>query len=161
MAIEAHGPVPALTLRAAGSGREVALQRCDVPLVLILPTQDTADAVEGIRTAIRVRYPDPSRVLVCSVVNVSGVPRLMRKVAEGALNNRYREASGRLAEGLDPRDFIVILQDWKGDVAGWLGAKEAKRLTVAVLAPNGRFVGAAQADDPAAAAIQFLEQAGA
>ena len=124
-------------------------------------SSDASTFREGIRTAIRQRFPDPSRVLVCSVVNVSNVPRLMRKMAEGALNNRFKEASGRLAEGLDPRDFIVILQDWKGAVAEWRGAKEAKQLTVAVLGAGGELVGAFQSDDPAAGAIQLLDQAGA
>lgn len=161
MTTEPHRRAPGITLKAAGSGRELRLDRAGAPLALLCVTQETSGAVEGIRTAIRERYADPQEVIVASVVNASAVPRLMRKMAESALGSRYRDAGSRLGEGKEPHDFIVILQDWKGEVVAALGALDPKQLAVVVVTAGGEIAGVYQGEEPAKAAIELLGQAGA
>jgi hypothetical protein len=155
-------PAPNITLKSAGSGRQVTLNKEGLPLVLLCVAQGTAGGVEPIREAVRHRYPDARTVVIASVVDLKGVPRLMRKMAEGVLNNRYKENAARLDEGKDARDYVVILPDWKGEVAPALGiADVGKQLGVAVISSRGEITGVYQGDDPAAAAVEILERAGA
>ncbi len=155
-------PAPNVTLKAAGSGRNVSLAREGVPLVLVCVGQGTAGSVDPIRSAIRDRWPEAGSVMVASVIDLRAVPRLMRKMAEGALASRYRENVAKLPGGRDGRDYIVILPDWKGEVIAALGVGDvAATAALAVIGADGQIVGVYQGDDPATAAVGLLEKAGA
>ncbi len=152
---------PDVTLKSAVSGRTVNLRKAGVPLVLVFATQATTEMASTFRTALRERYPDPARLIIASVVDMHAVPRLMRKMAEGALSTRYREVAGRLAPGQEPRDYIVMLPDWKGEVAPALGLGDLQdKLAIAVVATDGSVAGTYCGDDPLEAAAQLVEGAG-
>jgi len=162
MTLEQRQRAPKITLKAAGSGRQVTLDSEGVPLALVLVGQGTAGSVDAIRAAIRERWPEARSAMIASVIDLRSVPRLMRKMAEGALANRYKENLGKLPEGRDPRDYIVILPDWKGEVMAAMGVADvATTAAVAAVSAAGEIAGVYQGDDPAAAAVELLEKAGA
>jgi hypothetical protein len=162
MTDEQRQRAPKITLKAAGSGRQVTLDSEGVPLALVCVGQGTAGSVDAIRTAIRERWPEARSAMIASVIDLRAVPRLMRKMAEGALANRYKENTARLPEGRNPRDYIVILPDWKGEVIAALGVADVTATpAVAVINAAGKVAGVYQGDDPARAAVDLLERAGA
>jgi len=153
---------PDVTLKSVVSGRAINLRKAGVPLVLVFATQATTEMASTFRTSLREKYPDPGKLTIASVVDVHAVPRLKRKMAEGALTTRYKEVSGRLAPGQEPRDYIVMLPDWKGEVAPALGLGElADQLGIAVVAADGSVAGVYSGADPLAAAIALIGDANA
>jgi len=160
MTIPAGGRAPAITLKAAGSGRELRLDSPGTPLVLFCATQETAAPIEAIRMSIRQRYPEASGLLVGTALGGVSIPRLMRKMAETALNNRYKESASRLPPGQDPREYLLLFPDWKGEVAATFTALDPSALGLAVIGADGTLLGTAQEDDLAAAAVRLLEGAG-
>ena len=152
---------PDITLKSVVSGRAINLRKAGVPLVLIFASQSTTELASSFRTALREKYPDPGKLIIASVVDVHAVPRLMRKLAEGALSTRYKEVAGRLAPGQEPRDYIVMLPDWKGEVAPALGLGElTDHLGVAVIAADGSVTGVHCSADPVPATIELIGSAG-
>ncbi|GBD23973.1 hypothetical protein HRbin29_01646 [bacterium HR29] len=139
---------PDQTITSVVSGRQVRLRQPGAALVLIFTNQTTADRATALRTALRERFPDPSAVVIASVVDVSGVPRLMRKMAEGALANRYRELAAALGPGRDPAQYLVMCPDWDGKLPSAFGLSGLEsRLGVAVVDASGGIVGTAVGDD--------------
>jgi len=81
-------------------------------------------------------------VLVVDVVDLRGVPGLFRKVAEGVLAGEHKKAVEALADGLDPRDHVIILPDWQGEVAKSFNLPEpSKTVCGAVLSAEGDVMG--------------------
>lgn len=153
---------PNVTLKSVGSGRSVSLKSPGAALVLVFTTQGTTELVGPLRSALRGRYPDPAKVVIASVINLKAVPRLMRKVAEGAVASRYKEVAAALGPGQDPKEYVVMLADWKGEVAPALGFGElTDHLGVAVIAADGAVAGTYAGPDPLDAAARLLEAAGA
>lgn len=153
---------PSVTLKSVVSGRSVSLKSPGAALVLVFTTQGTTELVGPLRLALRGRYPDPEKVVIASVINLKAVPRLMRKVAEGAVANRYKEVAATLAPGQDPKEYVVMLPDWKGEVAPALGFGElTDHLGVAVIAAGGRVAGTYAGPDPLEPVARLLESAGA
>ncbi|MFQ5407544.1 MAG: phytoene desaturase family protein, partial [Anaerolineales bacterium] len=66
--------LPAVTLRAIGSGREITLHGIGAPAVLICHTKETAGAAAAINRAVRELYPRAAEVVVANVVDLRGVP---------------------------------------------------------------------------------------
>ena len=152
---------PDVTLKSVVSGRAINLRKAGVPLVLVFATQATTEAAGAFRTTLRERYPDPAKLIIASVVDVHAVPRLVRKVVENALANRYREVAGRLAPGQDARDYIVMLPDWKGEVGPALGLGDLQdNLGVVFIAADGTVVGVHLSADPFDGTIEMIERAG-
>ncbi|MFQ5380144.1 MAG: hypothetical protein ACE5EF_00780 [Dehalococcoidia bacterium] len=152
---------PKVKLEAAGSGREISLDAPGAPLVLALATRETTELVPPFRAALRERFPDPEKTIIASVADTHGVPRLMRKVARGALSKRYEEMAAGLAPGQDPAAYIVILPDWSGKVAVELGIGElGTQLTVAVIGSTGEVAGTYTGDEPVEAAAELLDALG-
>jgi hypothetical protein len=150
--------VPAKTLVAVGSGREMPLDRLGVPAVLVFHSQENAGAAGRLNQAVRERYPLPSQVLIASVANLQGVPRLFRGMAEGAMRKAYQEASAQLPEGLKAEDYVIILPDWDGKVTEALGAKDPDKVAaVAVIDGAGALLGFYQGDSLEEKALQFLQ----
>jgi hypothetical protein len=151
---------PDVALKSVVSGRTVNLRRAGVPLVLLFAPQGTIEAASTFRTALRENYPDTAGLIIASVVDMHAVPRLMRKLGEGALSTRYKEVAGRLSPGQDPRDYIVMLLDWKGEVAPALGLGDLKdHLGIAVIAADGSVAGVYSGDDPLSAATGLIASA--
>jgi len=155
------GKAPDVTLKSVVSGRALNLRKAGAPLVLIFASQATTELASTFRTALRERHPDPAKLIIASVVDLHAVPRLMRKMGETVLSARYKEVAGRLAPGQEPRDYIVMLPDWKGAVAPALGLEDLQdQLGVAVIAADGSVAGVHSGAEPLNAVIGLLEGAG-
>lgn len=155
------GGIPAVTLTAVGSGRQVVLNKIGLPTVLIFHTQQTAAASTAVNQAVRHRYPLSSLVMVASVVDLHSNPRLFRRIAKGAMKKTYQQAVATLPRGLSPESYVVILPDWDGVVTKALGLRDVNKTAgVAVLDHAGNVVGVYQGDDPASAALVMLAKAG-
>jgi hypothetical protein len=158
----ALGKIPPLTLVAAGSGRKLSLQRLGVPAALIFHNQDNAALAGQVNNAVRKHYPLASQVLVASVANLQGVPRLFRGMAEGAMRKAYQDASVNLPAGVKAEDYVIILPDWDGkltsSVADSGGLEDMdKTASIAVIDAEGALVGIYQGQDLAQKAVEFLQ----
>ena len=110
--------------------------------MLICLAQETEKEAAIIEDAVRERFPSPQDVLVANVIDLRGVPSLFRKVAEGMLAGEHKKAVEALPDGLDPRDHVIILPDWQGDVAKSLNLPEpSKTVCGAVLSAVGDVMG--------------------
>ena len=110
--------------------------------MLICLAQETEKEAAIIEDAVRERFPSPQDVLVANVIDLRGVPSLFRKVAEGMLAGEHKKAVEALPDGLDPRDHVIILPDWQGDVAKSLNLPEpSKTVCGAVLSAEGDVMG--------------------
>lgn len=153
---------PDVTLKSVVSGREVSLRRPGAELVLILPTQATTEMVNPLRAALRDRFPDPAKVIIASAVDLHQVPRLMRKMGETALANRYAEVAATLQPGQDPARYIVMCPDWKGELPGKLGLPDlGPDLGVVVIAADGSVAGLYKGMEPLDDTVGWLEGLGA
>lgn len=152
-----NGAAPAVTLIAAGSQREIALQAIKRPTVLIFHTQETAAASTAVNQAIRARYPLATSVTIASVVNLQSIPRLFRKFAEGAMRKSYQEAVATLPQGMSPEEYVIILPDWDGTVTTAFKLQQVdKTAGVVVLDQQGQIIGQYQGEYLAKAALDML-----
>jgi len=118
------------------------LQAPGVPTVLICLAQETEKAAATVESAVRQRFPAANEVLLVNVVDLRGVPGMFRKVAEGMMVSEYKKAVAALADGLDPRDHVIILPDWQGEVAKAFDLPEpSKSVCGAVLSAGGDVMG--------------------
>jgi hypothetical protein len=137
-----------LSLTAVGHGRTLDLSAPGVCTVLICLAQETQGDTAGVEAAVRQRWPSATDVLVAYVVDLRKVPSLFRKVAEGMLASEYKKAVEALEPGQDAWEYTMILPDWKAEVATALGLEDpSKRASAAVIASDGRLIGAVQASD--------------
>jgi hypothetical protein len=148
---------PDITLKSVVSGRTVNPRKTAAPLVLVFATQATTELVNPFRAALRQQFPDPAAVVIASVVDLARVPRLMRKMAESALSKRYEEVVATLEPGQDPSQFVVMLPDWKGELAAAIGLPSlGDEMGVAVVAPGGAIAGAYQGTEPLGPTTELL-----
>ncbi len=149
--------LPDFTLTAAGSGRAVDLAALGAPAALVFHAQDTAAASDQVNRAVRERYPLASDVVVASVVDLRGVPRMFRRFAEGAMKKAYQKAAGALPQGFSAEEYVIILPDWDGAIHKAAGLEGTDRQAgVVVLDAEGRVVGVRQGEDLGAAAVELL-----
>lgn len=149
--------LPDATFSAVVSGREISLRETGIPLVLVFHAQDTArDALE-VHKVIRGVHPDPDKVLVASVIDLRSFPSMFRGMVESELEKAYHNASGRLPEGVDPADHVVLLPDWDGAAFDSLEIKNANAQAVVVVADGqGRILCQASQGDLGAQAVAAL-----
>ena len=151
---------PDLTLKSVVSGRAVNLRKAGAPLVLMFASQGTTEMASALRASLREKFPDAGTLIIASVVDLHAVPRLMRKMADGVLSTRYREVAGRLTPGQDPRDYVVMLPDWKGEVGPAFGLGELQdQLGVAVIGADGSVAGVCSGADPLDAVVALIGSA--
>lgn len=155
----AHDHAPVVALVAAESGAAIDLAAPGRPLLLVCHTQDTADAGPAVNAAVREQFPLASQLVVASLVDLRGVPRLFRGIAKGAMKENYAAAVAGLPDGFDPADYVRIVPDWDGSITDALAVSEVNKTAALVLvAANGALVGRYQGDDPAAGALALLRQ---
>lgn len=126
--------LPDVSLTAAGSEREVNLQDIGVPTILIFHGQDTADAALEINKVVRKMYPEVGEVFLASVIDLRSFPSMFRNMVQPALEKAYFNAAGKVPEGADPADLVVLLPDWDGavhDKVGVTGSTERAAVVVA------------------------------
>lgn len=154
-----NGTIPAVSLKAIGSNRTIALHQFGKPAVLVFHTQETAGVSEAINHAIDGTYALVSEVLVASVVDLHIVPRPFRFIAEAAMKQSYQDVIKKLPAGLAPEEYVLILPDWDGSVTKAVGLRRVNKTAgVVVVDRTGIIAGVYQGTDPVPAALALLEQ---
>lgn len=154
--------LPDLTIKAVGSGRQLALRHIGKPTVLLCHTQETATQAGAINQAIRLEaaYADPSRLMVANVPDLHSVPRLFRFIAEKAMRDAYEQAITQLPAGANPQEAILILPDWEGHVTKAVGLKDVSQTVgIVVLDEAGHVVGSYQGNETIPAILALLKKA--
>ncbi len=150
-------PLPRLTLEATGSGRTISLNEIGCPLVIVCHGQDTAQGAFEVNNAVRAQYPDASQVCIVSVIDLRQFPSMFHGMVKPELDKAYRKAAGKLPEGADPAEFVVLLPDWKGEATDALEAEGSTRDAVVVVADaTGNIVGRHQGENPGPAVLELL-----
>ena len=102
-------------------------------LVLLFQEQNTVDAARHVNETIRGVYEDVDDLIVASVVDMSGVPRFMRKMAQKMLYRAYEDAAKSIPDERDPADYIVLLPDWSGSVFKQFGVTDVTKKALMVI----------------------------
>lgn len=151
--------LPALTLEAAGSGRSIALNDLGRPAVIICHGQDTAKAAIEVNATVREQYADPAQVLIASVIDLRQFPAMFHGMVKPELQKAYDKAAGKLPEGADPAEFVVLLPDWKGEATDALEAGgSTKEAVVLVADASGGIVGRHEGESAGQAALDLLDR---
>jgi hypothetical protein len=147
--------LPDVTLTAAGSGREVKLREIGVPVILIFHGQDTGDAALEVNKTVRKLHPGADEVFLASVIDLRSFPSMFHSMVRPALEKAYFNAAGKVPEGADPTDLVVLLPDWDGAVHDSLGIEgSTEKAAVVVADREARIVFTDQGDHLAEAALR-------
>ncbi len=155
------GQLSAVTLKAAGSGREIALNAIGVPAMLLFHTQETAEQAAKVNTTIRdvERFTKAENLFIANVVDLHGIPKLFRNFAERAMKSSYEEAAAALPADYAPEDYVIILPDWDGSVTKSAGLEKVNELVgVVVLDAEGNMQGVFRGETAVGQALQVLEK---
>ena len=157
----AGGPAPAFSLTAVKSGRQISLGTCKGNVLgMVFHGRETVQAVVEINTTVRPLYPDPSPVILVSVIDLSIVPRLLHGAVKPILEQAYDQAAREIPKGYDPADYVFLLPDWNGAVTKAFKAKDTgKMAAVVVIDPQGQVVGSYQGPQPGPATLSLIQQA--
>ncbi len=152
-------PAPAVTLKAIGSERNIALRQIGRPAVLLFHTQETAEQAEQINQALRQTpaYADPKALFIANVVDLHAVPKLFRNFAEKAMRDSYKKAATSMPVGVKPEDFVLILPDWDGATTKAVGLNAVdKTAGVVVIDAAGGIIGKVQSNGAVTAVLDLL-----
>jgi hypothetical protein len=155
--------VPDVTLKAIGSGREVALRGIGKPAVLLFHTQETADEAAKVNAAIRAvkACQTPEQLFIANVVDLHSVPKLFRNFAESAMKDSYKKATATLPAEANPSDYVLILPDWDGSLTKAAGMKDVDKVAgVVILNGDGHVVETYQGADAVNVTQGFLKKIG-
>lgn len=157
--VQPGAPAPAFQLTALGSNRTISPELCrGTPLLLVFHDQNSVAAVQAMQEVVRVHYPEATRLLVPSVVNMSAVPVFLRAVAEQVMKGIYTKAADAMPPGLDVADYVIILLDWDGKVSKTYNARKISNAPLLTLIDGEGVVrGVHQGSDLTAAALTMLE----
>lgn len=150
--------LPEVTLTASGSGREVNLAGIGVPTVLVFHGQDTADTALEINKAVRAVHPGADTVFIASIIDLRSFPSMFHSMVKPAIEKAYFNAAGKVPEGTDPADLVVLLPDWDGSVHDAVGVTgSTDQAAVVIVDSEGRIIATDQTDHPTAAVLTALE----
>ncbi len=155
------GQLPPVTLKAAGSGREVALNAIGKPAMLLFHTQETAEQAAKVNAAIRnvEVYAKAENLFVANIVDLHGIPKLFRNFAERAMKGSYEEAASALPAGYSSEDYVIILPDWDGSVTKAAGLEKVnEQVGVLLLDTAGNMQGVFRGDAAVGQALALLER---
>jgi phytoene desaturase len=155
--------LPDVTLKAIGSGREVALRGIGKPAVLLFHTQETAEEAAKVNAAIRAvkACQTPDQLFIANVVDLHSVPKLFRSFAENAMKDSYKKAAETLPAEANPAEYVLILPDWDGSLTQAAGMKDVDKVAgVVVLDNGGHVVETYQGADAVNATLGFLKKIG-
>jgi hypothetical protein len=153
--------MPAAVLTAAGSKRTLDLRQLPALTLLLFHDQHAAETATAINLAVRQKLPSAAQILIGSVPDLSGVPRLFRSVAQAAMDKGYQDGAKKMSTGYDPVDYILILPDWDGAVTKATGFVNLGAVPGMVLVgQTGQVLGKYQGADPALRVMDLLVQAG-
>ena len=151
---------PLFRLEATSTERIVGLPD-SLPKVLVLLFQDqnTIDTAREVNSTIRGVYEESDDLIVATLVDMSGVPRFMRKMAQKMLHRAYKDAAESIPDDRDPADFIILLPDWSGSVFKQFGAKDVtKKALMVIIDHEGNIVLRKQGGNLGKAAINELDK---
>ncbi len=157
----AQGQLPATTLKAAGSGREIALNAIGKPAMLLFHTQETAEQAAKVNTTIRAveKFAKAENLFIANVVDLHGIPKLFRNFAERAMKSSYEEAVAGLPKNLAPEDYVIILPDWDGSVTKAAGLENVnEQIGMVFLDAAGDLQGVFRGDAAVGRALELLEK---
>ena len=160
--VRAVGKLPDDTLKAAGSGREIALDKIGKPAMLLFHTQETAAQAGAVNQAIRAveAYAAAEDVMIANIIDLHTVPKLFRNFAERAMRSSYEEAAAALPEGLNSEDYVLILPDWDGAVTKAAGLKDVNQMAgAAMLDADGNLIGVYQGEAAVESALDLVKSA--
>lgn len=151
-------PSPDFEIEAVVSGRVINPREADWrALVLLFFNQKSSGAVANVQDTVRPVYPSAADVAIASVIDLSGVPRMFRGMAKKALAQGYEEASHQIPDDWDPVQYVVLLPDWKGEVAKAYGIDDLDEFAaVVVIDAEGKVVGSYRGEEPGQAAVELL-----
>lgn len=118
--VDVGDKAPAFAIKAAVSGRQVTIP-ADRLVVLLFHSQKTIEAVRVVQRAVREAAYSAETVLIASVLDLQKVPRLLRGVAEAAIEKVYRGIAEKVPPPYQPEEYVVILPDWKGSITAAYG----------------------------------------
>ena len=153
--------IPAVTLKAAGSHRELTLNAIGKPALLIFHTADSAEQAGKINASIRAikAFQRADELMIANVVDLHSVPKLFRGFAEKSMRESYDRTAASLVAGLDAQDYIIILPDFDGSVTRAFGLKDtAAAVGLALLDAGGHLMGTYQGSEPEAQALALLQK---
>ena len=152
--------MPSITITAAGSKRKIPLDKLGRPALLLFLWQETEALADGVREIVREKYPRPEQVLIVNLADLRGIPRLLRSMVEPEMAKGYKRTVEKLPPGTErPHEHVIILPDWKGEVAQAVGVDGTHETpAVAVMDADGRIGGHYQGMDLAGAAMELLEK---
>jgi len=156
--IEIGTRAPNFKLRAVPTNRKVTIpDENGVPLLLVFMGAQTATQIEGVVKNVRLQQPDTTQLRIINVIDLRGVPKLLRKTAETMMRASYDQAAQQLPETFDPSEHLILIPDWKGKLFKAFGIKDAgKNLGLLLLDANGRVAGHYQGEDVVSAAIALI-----
>ena len=149
------------TLKAAGSGREIVLDKIGKPAMLLFHTQETAEQAAKVNATIRdvESYAKAENFFIANVVDLHGIPKLFRNFAERAMKSSYEEAVAKLPKNLSSEDYVIILPDWDGSITKTAGLENVnKAVGVVVLDASGAIQGVFRGEAAIGQALQLLEK---
>jgi prolycopene isomerase len=146
-AMAVQGQIPAITIKAIVSNREVKLNAIGKPAVLLFHTQETAAQAAAVNSSLRAQsnYQNCDSLFIANIVDLHSIPTLFRGFAEKAMKESYDKAASALSKEANPADYVFILPDWDGSVTKSFGLKDTnKSAGAAVLNRDGELVGMVQ-----------------
>ena len=159
--LPAGQPAPDFNLTAVKTRRRVSLRDCRGSVLgLVFHSRETLQAVIDIQTTVRPSYPDASVLTLASVVDLSRVPRLLRRMAEPILEQAVNQGYREVPDGYDPADYVFLLPDWQGHVSRSFqvrGADQAAALVV--IDAQGMVAGSYQGPLPGPAMLALVQRA--
>lgn len=149
---------PPFAMKAVATGRTFSpADHKGKPVLLLFANHNTGRATQGIVETVRRRYPHYARLPIALVIDARIVPRLFRGVAEGQMEKEYRETAAQVPTGFDPADHLILLPDWKGEVAKAYHAGDLDHhVKLVVIGADGRVQAEYQGPEPGERALELL-----
>lgn len=117
-------------------------------IVVLFGGRGSSEQARQIARTLGSRY-NPEQLPIVSVLDMSGVPRLMRGIVKGQVQKAHQDAVSEMvrdcqALGLpvpaDPQRAICMLPDWDGKVVASFGLSGVDQQAVAVLVDGQGFI---------------------
>jgi hypothetical protein len=140
---------PNFTLDHVSTGHQVSLSDFRGQTVVVLfAGKDSSEQARQIGRTIGNRYA-PGQLPIITVLDMRGVPRLVKGLAKGSVEKAYNEAVQDFSNDLqakgqpvpgNPAQYIVMLPDWQGSVADSYSLQGVDRQAVAVLVDGNGYI---------------------
>lgn len=155
--LPAGSPAPEFSLTAVTSKRTIDLQNEAARLMLLFHGYQTAVLAGSIVQTVRETYPDPDKLLIASVADLTIVPRLLHGAAKKIMGDAYNQAAAYVPDSEDPTDHIIILPDWKGSVFSAYQVPNNNGQVAVVLVDEKRLIqGSYAGEEPLQGALDLL-----